>query len=426
MLINLTIENFLSFDTPVSLSLEAGRKTSRHENHISSVSGIPVLRGAAIYGANASGKSNVLKAVDSFLQMLGRGDCSILRGMQFALAESIRPDMRFDVVYSSAESVFRYAVATDGLSVKRESLWSIRGDRELLLFDRVNGTSLVLAGGLEKADWYRQRTLADNLLYLPKLLTDGLRENRGDIAEADVILAASRGLGDLFVLGVESRPNPGAFYYCGRQDEFKACLVELLKRADLGITDLSWEPLSPKEAEMVFNMKPFAEDGVHVLNINRGFFLIKKDKSGISGEEFRLQHNGVSLRAESESDGTVRLIQLSPMLYQLYKGYGTWFIDEADCHMHPVLMRHLLKSFMERKSDGAQIVVTLHDTNLMSHDIWRTDEIWFAEKRVDGSSDLYSLYQFQPRHDKNLEKGYLQGLYGALPCLGGEMANAGE
>ena len=177
---------------------------------------------------------------------------------------------------------------------------------------------------------------------------------------------------------------------------------------------------------MVFNMKPFAEDGVRVLNISRGFFLIKKDKSGISGEEFRLQHNGVSLRAESESGGTVRLIQLSPMLYQLYKGCGTWFIDEADCHMHPVLMRHLLKSFMGRKSDGAQLVVTLHDTNLMSHDIWRTDEIWFAEKRVDGSSDLYSLYQFQPRHDKNLEKGYLQGLYGALPCLGGEMAHADE
>ena len=127
------------------------------------------------------------------------------------------------------------------------------------------------------------------------------------------------------------------------------------------------------------------------------------------------------LRAEAESDGTVRLIHLSPMLYQMYKGHGTWFIDEADCHIHPVLMRYLLKSFMECKVDDVQLVITVHDTNLMTHDIWRTDEIWFAEKRVDGSSDLYSLYQFQPRHDKNLEKGYLQGLYGALPCLGGEM-----
>ena len=67
------------------------------------------------------------------------------------------------------------------------------------------------------------------------------------------------------------------------------------------------------------------------------------------------------------------------------------------------------------------MIFTTHENSLLDVDIFRRDEIWFAEKRVDGSSDLYSLYQFQPRHDKNLEKGYLQGLYGALPSLGGEM-----
>ena len=421
MLINLTIENFLSFDTPVSFSMEAGRKTSRHENHVRNVGGISVLRGTAIYGANAAGKSNLLKAIDLFQQMLQRGDCSILRGMQFAIAASIRPDMRFDIVYSNDGNVFRYAVITDGLSVKQESLWSISGEREDVLFDRTNGTKLVLGDELVQSEWYKQRTLADNLLYLPKLLSDGLVENKANIAKSEIILSACAGLSAMFVLGSESRPRPGAFYHFIKQDEFKAFLLELLKRADLGVTDLSWEPLSSKEAEMIFNMHPFNGDGARVLGISRGFYLIKKDASGISGEEFRLQHNGVPLRAEAESDGTVRLIHLSPMLYQMYKGHGTWFIDEADCHIHPVLMRYLLKSFMECKVDDVQLVITVHDTNLMTHDIWRTDEIWFAEKRVDGSSDLYSLYQFQPRHDKNLEKGYLQGLYGALPCLGGEM-----
>ena len=421
MLINLTIENFMSFDTPVSFSMEAGRKTSRHENHVSNVNGISVLRGAAIYGANAAGKSNVLKAVDLFQQMIYLGECSILRGMQFALAATIRPDMRFDIVYSHEGNVFRYAVVTDGLSVKRESLWSIKGEKESSVFVSVKGTGRVFSDELEKAEWYRQRTLADNMLYLPKLFSDGLVENRANIAMSDVVMSAYLGLTSMFVLGSESRPRPGAFYHFITQDEFKAFLLELLKRADLGITDLSWEPLSVKEAEMIFSQHPFQGDGARVLGVSRGFYLIRRDASGISGEEFRLQHNGVSLRAESESDGTVRLIHLSPMLYQMYHSYGTWFIDEADCHIHPVLMRYLLKTFMERRADGTQLVITMHDTNLMTHDIWRTDEIWFAEKRLDGSSDLYSLYQFQPRHDKNLEKGYLQGLYGALPSLGGEM-----
>ena len=423
MLINLTIENILSFDAPVSFSMEAGRKTSRHENHISNVNGISVLRGAAIYGANASGKSNVLKAIDIFLQMLNRGDCSIVRGMQFALAESSRPDIRFDVVYSNNEHVFRYGVVTDGLLVKRETLCLIDGDEERMLFDRINGTSLDFDKELGADEWYRQRTLSNGLLYLPKLLVDGLVEHRERIAMSELMLGAWEGINSIFVLGSESKPRPGAFYDFVRRDEFKIFLLELLKSADLGVTDLSWEPLSPKEAEMIFNMNPFVGDGVRVMGISRGFFLIRKNGAGISGEEFRLQHNGVPLRAESESDGTVRLIHLSPMLYQMYKGYGTWFIDEADCHIHPMLMRYLLKLFMGRAADGAQIVITVHDTNLMTHDIWRTDEIWFAEKRVDGSSDLYSLYQFQPRHDKNLEKGYLQGLYGALPCLGGEMVH---
>ena len=423
MLINLTIENFLSFDAPVSFSMEAGRKTSRHENHISNVNGISVLRGAAIYGANASGKSNILKAIDIFRQMLNRGDCSIVRGMQFALAESIRPDIRFDVVYSCKEYVFRYEVVTDGLLVKKEALCLIDGDEERMLFKRINGTSLDFDKELGADEWYRQRTLSNGLLYLPKLLMDGLVEHRERIAMSELMLGAWEGINSIFILGSESKPRPGAFYDFVRRDEFKTFLLELLKKADLGVTDLSWEPLSPKEAEMIFNMNPFAGDGVRVMGISRGFYLIKKDVAGISGEEFRLQHNGVPLRAESESDGTVRLIHLSPMLYQMYKGFGTWFIDEADCHIHPMLMRYLLKLFMERDADGAQIIITVHDTNLMTHDIWRTDEIWFAEKRVDGSSDLYSLYQFQPRHDKNLEKGYLQGLYGALPCLGGDMVH---
>jgi AAA15 family ATPase/GTPase len=73
---------------------------------------------------------------------------------------------------------------------------------------------------------------------------------------------------------------------------------------------------------------------------------------------------------------------------------------------------------MENADNKGQLIVTLHDLNLMTQEIWRTDEIWFAEKRQDGSTDLYSLYQFSPRFDKNLQKGYMQGKYGAIPMIG--------
>ena len=421
MLINLTIENFLSFDAPVSFSMEAGRKTSRHENHIRDVNGISVLRGAAIYGANASGKSNLLRAVDVFQQMISSGDCSPVRGMQFALAATTKPDVRFNIVYSWDETVFRYELITDGMFVKNEKLSIVRGGDETTVFNRVNGTSLELDKNLEEAGWYRQRTVANNLLYLPKLMSDGIKEYHDKIAMSEVLIAAYAGLVGMFVVGSETSPRPTAFYEMVQQEDFKSFLLDLLRKADLGVTGLSWVPLASKEAELIFRMNPTNEFGSRVVSFNRGFYLIRNDESGISGEEFSLEHNGVALRAESESYGTTRLIRLAPMLFHLLHGSGVWFIDEADCHMHPMLVHFLLSEFMNRDEAKSQLIVTLHDTNLMTHDIWRTDEIWFAEKRVDGSSDLYSLYQFQPRHDKNLEKGYLQGLYGALPSLGGEM-----
>ena len=91
--------------------------------------------------------------------------------------------------------------------------------------------------------------------------------------------------------------------------------------------------------------------------------------------------------------------------------------------MHSFLTYHVLKKIMEMPNVRSQIIVTAHDTTLMDHEIWRTDEVWFAEKRMDGSSDIYSLYQYTPRFDKKLEKGYRQGLYGAIPHIGGEMLN---
>lgn len=425
MLINLRIGNFLSFDTPVSLSMEAGRKTTRHENHVMNVCGFNVLRGAAIYGANASGKSNVLKAMDLFQHMLYRGDCSVVRGMQFALGNTIKPDMLFDIVYSCREMVFRYEILTDGLTVKKEKLSLVNGEIESMLFNRINGTSLELDGNLEASEWYRQRTLANNLLYLPKLIADGLKEYHDKIAMSEIVLAAYIGLLGMFVVGSETQIMPDRFYELVKQDEFKGFLLELLKKADLGVTGLSWMPLARKEAEMIFNTKPTETFGTRVLAFGHGFYLITNDANGVSGEEFQLEHNGVPLRIETESYGTIQLIRLSPMLYQLIHGSGVWFIDEVDCHMHPMLTRYLLMEFMKRDSVQSQLIVSAHDTNLMSHDIWRTDEVWFTEKRLDGSTDLYSLYKFQPRHDKNLAKGYLEGMYGALPCLGGEMVYGG-
>lgn len=115
-------------------------------------------------------------------------------------------------------------------------------------------------------------------------------------------------------------------------------------------------------------------------------------------------HNGVEFDTKLESDGTKRLIDLALLFFLLRNPNTCLVIDELDCRLHPFLSKFLIQEHMEDDKQKGQLIVTLHDLNLMSHEIWRTDEIWFTEKRQDGSTDLYSLYQFSPRFDKNLQK----------------------
>ena len=165
------------------------------------------------------------------------------------------------------------------------------------------------------------------------------------------------------------------------------------------------------------------QEGVRFVKYRGSLWGVGKNGDRQIVYELRFVHKGVPMRMAEESEGTIRMFELSVFLYSFKVEQRTWFVDEIDCHMHSFLTYHVLKKIMEMPNVRSQIIVTAHDTTLMDHEIWRTDEVWFAEKRMDGSSDIYSLYQYTPRFDKKLAKGYRQGLYGAIPHIGGEMLN---
>ena len=118
-----------------------------------------------------------------------------------------------------------------------------------------------------------------------------------------------------------------------------------------------------------------------------------------------------------ESDGTIRILEYSVFLYSLFTEEQTWVVDEIDRCLHPFLTRFVATEALNHPNCKSQIVMTTHDVTILSQDIWRTDEVWFTEKRPDGSTDLYSLYQFKPRFDVDLEKRYREGRWGAVPVI---------
>ena len=198
----------------------------------------------------------------------------------------------------------------------------------------------------------------------------------------------------------------------------------MLRVADLGITDIKWVSLSKEDTEKYFK-ELLARSNVPneygtILSKNELGEMLALDigPNGYNGYALKTIHNGVEFKLSEESAGTIRLIDLALSFFFLRDPNFCLIIDELDCHLHPFLSKFLLQHHLENADNKGQLIVTLHDLNLMSQEIWRTDEIWFAEKRQDGSTDLYSLYQFSPRFDKNLQKGYMQGKYGAIPMIG--------
>jgi AAA15 family ATPase/GTPase len=119
-----------------------------------------------------------------------------------------------------------------------------------------------------------------------------------------------------------------------------------------------------------------------------------------------------------ESDGTIRLLDLLPAFKELIDENKVIIIDEIERSMHPLLIKELVQKFSGDKSTNGQLIFTTHETALLDQNIFRQDEIWFAEKDKTGATDLYSLSDYYPEHSTiDIRKGYLNGRYGAIPFL---------
>jgi len=119
-----------------------------------------------------------------------------------------------------------------------------------------------------------------------------------------------------------------------------------------------------------------------------------------------------------ESDGTLRLMDYLPALFKVINTSEVYLVDEIERSIHPVLIKELIKKFSHDNSTKGQLIFTTHESNLLDQDIFRPDEIWFAEKKKEGSTELYPLSEFKEHHTIDIRKGYLNGRYGAIPFLG--------
>ncbi|ABF41065.1 conserved hypothetical protein [Candidatus Koribacter versatilis Ellin345] len=407
MLIRYSVENFRSIRDRQELSLVASALKDlpnaliRVEDFSQSL--LPVV---AIYGANASGKTNLLKAL--------RFVCDSVRDSQrlWAPANQIeRPPFRMDEFRSRASafevdflvsgSRFRYSFSLNDEEILSESLQAFPQGKSQLWYERENG-KFTFGRSL-----YGENRTIESLTRRNSLFLSAAAQNNHVLLTPIFDWFCEQD----FVLGGRSvSPNDRVVSLC-KDDSHRDLLLKLLAAADLGVTGYRVEESEwPDEAKKIFDhVKQLLPSAVKMPDKLATLMLVHG-----AGE------NEAVFPITEESSGTSALLKIiGPAIKSLEHG-SVLCVDELDASLHPLLALHLVKMFNDSETNpkGAQLVFNTHDTNLLDNDVLRRDQVWFTEKDRRGATHLYPLSDFRPRRNENLERGYLQGRFGAIPFLG--------
>lgn len=439
MLVSFSVENFRSFGGEQTLNLVSSRAQKGHEDHCIPIgdSGESVLRTSVIYGANAAGKSNLVRAMDFARDLIidGAGPLKriALNQFRFDSRDDSHPstfDFRFYAhgrLFSYGFDITRDAVKSEWLSVFNDA------SKEIDIFHR-EGKEIKF-GDLSKFGDDAQASI--EALEALKLL--GTRPNQLLLNKIVDLDGDRRGaLLNIVVWWFNeclTIIEPGASYrpmieLLDEKSAFREFAGEFLANVGTGIGDIDVEQnvidADNLPKPLLENLQSANAVEVTKMAIGPGMSLhIDPDDPTKVIRRNLTSHHQVGdarfhLPFDEESDGTQRLLHLLPALYHLKNSCKVFVIDELDRSLHPILSHALLKFFSEACPGSCQqMIVTSHETHLLDLDLLRRDEIWFAEKDASQQTQLYPLTDMRVRNDLRIEKGYLQGRFGGIPFIGG-------
>lgn len=433
MLLQLTIENFRSIRDEVELSMRASEEVPRGDDDASRAvvakvrEDLEVLRCAAIYGANASGKSNLVEGLLAARQLVVYGTSSKDQrlGMQpFRLDAKRRGQpSRFELYMLVNGQVYGYGFSATDEAVTEETLTALVDGEEVEVFSRHGdqfhpSDALVDDAGDPKFLEYVARGTPGNQLFLYEATRRNIRSRALD----DV----SQWFNLLKIIKPSSRMAPTTLVKLADSDPtFREFLMRLMAWTDTGIKHVAVERrrIAGETAKRIKDFPSVFEYIGHTTPSPQA--LVPTGDGGVDELSLELRHSDDASHPpfglDDESDGTKRLLALAPLLYRSMNGPSILVIDELDGSLHTLLAQQLIETFLDQLPATTQLVFTTHDTNLLDCRSLRPDCIWFTEKDAAGATSLYSLAEFKPEQlevlSKDLEKGYLRGRFGGIPFL---------
>lgn len=424
MILELKIRNFLSFKNEVTFSFEATSDDTLKEYYIAEPTpGVRILKMAMIYGANASGKSNLLKAFDfiyNFIDNIPKesGDSTDFMPFRFDTTKELPGSL--ELVFYIESTKYRYQLELDNEKVLNEVLFYYPGTQPAVIFDRkfdkIKQLSIVNFGPKIK--------ISDQAIEAIQIKTLKNMSVFGAFRQVNIDLPELKKSLNWFQnqLSPIIHPYTHLTEYSNEQiktnEHVKRLALEFIKEADFNISNIFFEEeirKIPDDMIGLIESSPFPDDEKariikeKTIHLEQTFFEHKVIKNGI--EEF------YKLNEDLESKGTLRFYSLTAPFFETINNDAFLPIDEIGTALHPLLVMHFLKEFL-RRSKQAQLLFSTHNLSLLNEkEILRKDAIWFTEKGDDGATSLYSLADFNFRKELSFYNAYKQGKFGAIPKL---------
>ena len=400
MLIEFSVKNFLSFKDKVTLSMEKGKGNENSENIITN-NDIELLKTTAIYGANASGKSNLLEALTCAILMVRNSHLISLGEKLDDIKpflfdeESYKKPSEFEFIFLANNIKYRYFFSADSNKIYDEVLDAYYSQKPTNIFTRTNTNNYEFTNDKNKLTQLAEKNTENKLF-----LNTATIWNYDKTKDAFFWFNLTIDTYDWYDF-VQKIPNKNLVEYINDNKELKNFTLKLFKEADILIKDIHVD-YEEKEMNKQIKMSNF--------NIELDHEIVDKNNN----------KHSYSLNFADESSGTKVLFALAPFLKIAFESPKIMIVDELEKSMHPSLVKFIIKLFNSKKINKAnsQLIFTTHATNLLDLDLFRRDQIWFTEKNSNtGTSDLYPLDSFPVRKDENIEKGYINGRYGAIPFI---------
>lgn len=375
-----------------------------------------ILPAIAIYGANASGKTNILKALNFMVSgilkshLTGRVEGGISRPF-FKLSQRYKElPSKFDCDFIHNKVRYHFGYIVDNHRILEEWLYAYpHGTRQVWYHRKHDSSEMYFGKFLKGKNRVIEELTRDNSLFI----SVAAQYNHEQLSEVYKFFKENL----IFSFNNFGTLSESSKYI---SDEcLKDRIISFVRQADTGITSAKVVKVEVPEHIKDFDSK---------LNTLISEFTDTnkvKVKTNIDANQIIFAHRGedgddIFLDINTESRGTIALIKMLGPIFDSLSAGKTIIIDELDTSMHSLLSRKLIELFNSNftNTNCAQIVFSTHDTSILSREVLRRDEIWFTEKNSEGATEIYSLADIKSRQSDNFENGYLQGRYGGIPFLG--------